>query len=139
MTEHGGDMRLITENVRGVRMFDYLYEWMQNIAFYMIMVTAVMHVIPNSDYKRYIRFFTGLVLAVMLASPLLKLLGMGDVWQNLYENEKYQEQVRKMEEAAKYLQGTEAKQESKEELDNIRQEDSGEMSISIEEIEVGRD
>jgi stage III sporulation protein AF len=123
----------------GVRMFDYLYEWMQNIAFYMIMVTAVMHVIPNSDYKRYIRFFTGLVLAVMLASPLLKLLGMGDVWQNLYENEKYQEQVRKMEEAAKYLQGTEAKQESKEELDNIRQEDSGEMSISIEEIEVGRD
>ncbi len=120
-------------------MFDYLYEWMQNIAFYMIMVTAVMHVIPNSDYKRYIRFFTGLVLAVMLASPLLKLLGMGDVWQNLYENEKYQEQVRKMEEAAKYLQGTEAKQESKEELDNIWQEDSGEMSISIEEIEVGRD
>ena len=45
----------------------------------------------------------------------------------------------KMEEAAKYLQGTEAKQESKEELDNIWQEDSGEMSISIEEIEVGRD
>ena len=40
-------------------MFEYLYEWMQNIAFYMIMVTFIMHVIPNSDYKRYIRFFGG--------------------------------------------------------------------------------
>ena len=39
-------------------MFEYLYGWMQNIAFYMVMVTAVMHIIPNSDYKRYIRFFT---------------------------------------------------------------------------------
>ena len=76
-------------------MFEYLYEWMQNIAFYMIMVTFIMHVIPNSDYKRYIRFFTGLVLAVMLAAPVLKLFGMGDVWQNLYGNETYQEQVKK--------------------------------------------
>ena len=103
-------------------MFEYLYDWMQNIAFYMIMVTFVMHVVPNSDYKRYIRFFTGLVLAVMLASPILNLLGMGDTWQNLYESEKYQEQVRKMEEAAaEYLGGTDE-----------------EKNISIDEIEVGR-
>ena len=38
----------------------------------MIMVTAAIHVIPNSDYKRYIRFFTGLVLVVMLFYQLGK-------------------------------------------------------------------
>ena len=64
-------------------MFDRIYLWVQNLAFYMVMVTAVMHVIPNTEYKRYIRFFTGMVLVVMLTAPFLKFLGIGDSWQNL--------------------------------------------------------
>ena len=48
-------------------MFSYLYEWMMKLSFYMVMVTMVMHVVPNSDYKRYIRFFTGLALAYRAA------------------------------------------------------------------------
>ncbi len=80
-------------------MFDQVYLWVQNLAFYMVMVTAVMHVIPNPEYKRYIRFFTGMVLVVMLTAPLLKFLGIGDSWQNLYHSREYQEQVKKMEEA----------------------------------------
>ena len=111
-------------------MFEYLYEWMQNIAFYMIMVTFIMHVIPNSDYKRYIRFFTGLVLAVMLAAPVLKLFGMGDVWQNLYGNETYQEQVKKLEDASKDFLGADH------ESGNARQEGVSGKRIFIEEIEV---
>ncbi len=124
-------------------MFEYLYEWMQNIAFYMIMVTFIMHVIPNSDYKRYIRFFTGLVLAVMLAAPVLKLFGMGDVWQNLYGNETYQEQVKeganivitgrnvkKLEDASKDFLGADH------ESGNARQEEVSGKRIFIEEIEV---
>ena len=38
-------------------MLEYIYEWIGNIAFYMIMVTAVLHLLPNSDYQKYIRFF----------------------------------------------------------------------------------
>lgn len=40
-------------------MFDYIYEWIQNIAFYLVLVTAVLHAVPNKDYKKYIRFFYG--------------------------------------------------------------------------------
>lgn len=86
-------------------MFSYLYQWIMNISFYMVMVTAVLHVVPHSGYKRYIRFFTGLVLVVMLTDPFLKLLGMGELWRNLYESPAYQEQVEKMEEAARFLDG----------------------------------
>lgn len=86
-------------------MFSYLYEWIMNLSFYMVMVTAAMHVVPNSDYKRYIRFFTGLVLVVMLTDPILRLSGAGDLWQNLYDSPVYREQVEKMERAAKYFEG----------------------------------
>lgn len=80
-------------------MFGQIYQWMQNLAFYMVMVTAVMHVVPNPEYRRYIRFFTGLVLVIMLVTPVFKFLDMGDFWQDLYHSREYQEQVKKMEEA----------------------------------------
>ena len=67
-------------------MFEYLYEWMKNIAFYMVLITAVIHILPNSDYKKYIRFFTGMVLVVMLATPLLKIFGMEHPLGSLYDS-----------------------------------------------------
>ncbi|MGF0034095.1 stage III sporulation protein AF [Bariatricus sp. SGI.154] len=126
-------------------MFEYLYGWMQNIAFYMVMVTAVMHIIPNSDYKRYIRFFTGLVLVVMLTAPFLKILGMGDTWQGLYANARYQEQVQKMEEATKYLEevkpydylegvGKTSEGGQGNEMDSSEEN----AKIDVEEIRIGR-
>lgn len=126
-------------------MFEYLYSWIQNIAFYMVMVTAVMHIIPNSDYKRYIRFFTGLVLVVMLTAPFLKILGMGDTWQGLYANAKYQEQVQKMEEATKYLEEVEP-YDYLEGIGGSLPDEQGNESgsseqnagIDVEEIRIGR-
>ena len=50
-------------------MLEYIYEWMENIAFYMVLVTAVMHLLPDSDYQKYVRFFTGLTLVVLLLTP----------------------------------------------------------------------
>lgn len=56
-------------------MFDYLYEWIQNIAFYLVLVTAVLHAVPDKAYKKYVRFFTGLVLILMIITPVLRLFG----------------------------------------------------------------
>ena len=58
-------------------MFDYIYEWIQNIAFYLVLVTAVLHAVPNKDYKKYIRFFTGRVFedGTRLAMPKTRLRG----------------------------------------------------------------
>lgn len=56
-------------------MFRYLYEWIQNIAFYLILVTVVLHAVPGENYKKYIRFFTGLVLILMLLTPVFEVFG----------------------------------------------------------------
>lgn len=124
-------------------MFSYLYEWIMNISFYMVMVTAVMHVIPNSGYKRYIRFFTGLVLVVMLSDPFLKLLGTGNLWQNLYDSPVYREQVEKMEQAAKYLdkmpEDFEDRINYSQDIEaSLKQDEEEGTSIEVEEIQIGR-
>lgn len=59
-------------------MFDYLYEWLRDISYYLILVTAVTYVLPSNSYRKYIRFFTGLVLILMLLTPVRNLFRIED-------------------------------------------------------------
>ena len=40
-------------------MFNYFYEWLRNLAFYMVLVTAVLQLIPNRSYEKNIRLYSG--------------------------------------------------------------------------------
>lgn len=125
-------------------MFEYLYQWMENLAFYMVMITAVMHIISDKGYQRYLRFFTGLVLIIMLAAPIVKLLGMESSWENLYENDEYLTQIEKIENSTDYLETINPEEYLNEvqkeyQDDNENEEGSEEnMEIDVEEIRIGR-
>ncbi len=86
-------------------MLEYLYQWIENIAFYLIIFTVAMQVIPNNSYKKYIQFFTGLILIIMLAGPILKIFGVEQDFHDFYESAEYQQKVKEIEEATKYLEG----------------------------------
>lgn len=55
---------------------DLLYEWIQNLVCYLVIFTAVLEVLPGKEYKKYIQFFAGLVLILLLVTPILKVTGM---------------------------------------------------------------
>ena len=78
-------------------MFEYLYEWIQNVSFYLVLVTAAVQVVPNKDYKRYIQFFTGLVLVLMMISPILSIFGAKNLFTEIYNRDEYEEQIQKFE------------------------------------------
>lgn len=48
--------------------------WIKNIAFYMILITAVINALPDNHFKKYIKFFTGMLLIILLISPISQLL-----------------------------------------------------------------
>ena len=58
-------------------MFNYFYEWLRNLAFYMVLVTAVLQLIPNRSYEKYIRFFCGLILVILLLTPVMRGIDAG--------------------------------------------------------------
>ena len=77
-------------------MFNYFYEWLRNLAFYMVLVTAVLQLIPNRSYEKYIRFFCGLILVILLLTPVMRVIDAGfegrmrasvsdDKWKELEE------------------------------------------------------
>lgn len=80
-------------------MFDYIYEWLRNLTTYTLLVAVVMQLIPNEDYRKYIRFFCGMVLIVLLISPLLQLIGIQEEFEQIYHSKEYERIVRELEEA----------------------------------------
>ena len=78
-------------------MFEFISQWLKNITFYYIIVTLILQMTPTQEYKKYIQFFTGLILILLLAEPVLRLTEMG------VSIESYEEQMRQFEEAISYL------------------------------------
>ena len=78
-------------------MFQQIYRWIQNITVYLIITAAVMHAVPGKDYGKYIRFFSGLILILLLATPLLNLTGMKEKFETLYKNNEYELEIQEIE------------------------------------------
>lgn len=58
-----------------------LYGWMKSLIIYLILSGLVMNLAPGKNYKRYINFFTGLIVIIILAEPLAYIfhLSSGDL------------------------------------------------------------
>ena len=80
-------------------MLDYIYQWMENIAFYLVVLVVIVQMVPGNSYKKYIRFLAGLILILMLAGPILKIVGM-----NTYQDTEYRKELEAIEEATKYME-----------------------------------
>lgn len=57
-------------------MLESVYTWIENLTFYMVIMVAAMQIIPGENYKKYIRFFIGLILILMVISPFLKIMNI---------------------------------------------------------------
>lgn len=68
-----------------------IYEWMRNLAVFYIFLTLVTHLVPDGRYEEYIRFFMGLLLILILLSPLLELMNVKDSVENLIEQYRIEE------------------------------------------------
>lgn len=84
-------------------MFRQLYDWIQNIAGYLIVVSAVMHAVPGKEYEKYIRFFSGLILILLLFMPLMNLTGIADEFVSLYKSQEYEMNRREIENAEEMI------------------------------------
>ncbi len=57
---------------------ELIFEWVKNLVFFYILMTAVLQLLPKSSYQKYVRFFCGLLLVVLLLSPILELFDRPD-------------------------------------------------------------
>jgi stage III sporulation protein AF len=53
---------------------DEIYTWIKNIVIYMIMNTIIMNLLGNKSYKKYISIVSGMILVLIVVSPLMKFM-----------------------------------------------------------------
>lgn len=66
-------------------MTQVVYQWVRNLAVYYIILTALMHMMPGSQYSKYIRYFMGILLILIISSPLLNLLHLKEQMNGLFQ------------------------------------------------------
>ena len=66
---------------------EWLARWVRNLAFYFIFLSVLMNVIPQGEERKYIRFFMGLLLILVLIQPLLTAGQLEQIlsWETLSE------------------------------------------------------
>ena len=57
----------------------YIYSWVKNLVCFYILLTVVLHLLPKENYQKYVRFFSGMLLTILVISPILSLMGNEEV------------------------------------------------------------
>ncbi len=47
-----------------------LFEWIRNITYYLIFITVAMNLLPDKKYEKYLKFFAGMVLILLVLKPI---------------------------------------------------------------------
>ena len=55
-----------------------LYGWMKSIIVYLILSGVVVNLAPGANYRKYIKFFTGLMLVMLVAEQISFCFGIGE-------------------------------------------------------------
>ena len=53
----------------------YVFTWVKNLVCFYLLLTVVLHLLPRQSYRKYVRFFSGMLLTILVVSPVLSLLG----------------------------------------------------------------
>lgn len=111
---------------------DVVYEWIKNLAFYLVIVTAVLEILPGDSYKKYIRFFAGLVLILLTVTPFLRMTGTFKIFQENYREHESELLRQEIMESREYFEQADV-------FDFLQKEADTELKteIRVEEIEIG--
>lgn len=77
---------------------EQVYEWARSIACYLVFATVLSSLLAGSRYQRYIRFFSGMVLILLAAGPLVRGLGLEERLDYLFEAATFKSQAGELEE-----------------------------------------
>lgn len=128
-------------------MKELIFGWIRDIAFYTLLMEVVLHVLPEQGQKKYLQFFMGIVLIILVISPALSAAGLERQLDETYvrqtsdqELQEFQKRQQAIEES--YEQRLEERvEEAAEELEQLeeteKQEEENGVEIPEIRIEIG--
>lgn len=75
---------------------DKIYDLVRSIVIYLILVTIIMNLVGKSSYRKYISIFTGMVLIIIVARPLLNLFNLADTFNYYFDSNLFKIEAKDM-------------------------------------------
>ena len=113
-----------------------IYQWMKDLAFFHVLTTAILHILPDKRYEQYVRLFMGLLLILLICTPVFAVVGKSQELLEGFRKNYSQEEQERMEVAAQGLRETFLKDANVSELKKQVEEILNEQKIFCGEIEV---
>lgn len=109
-------------------MKELLFGWIQDIAFYTLLMVVVLHVLPEKGQRKYLQFFMGIVLMILVISPFLSVLGLDRQLDETYARQTYDQEIQEFlkrqeaieEEYQRYME--EKLYEARDEAESLKEE-----------------
>lgn len=57
---------------------EYFYAWIKNIIIFLILTTIISNLLGKSSYKKYINLISGIILLILVITPVLKIFSLTD-------------------------------------------------------------
>lgn len=64
--------------------------FVKNIAVYIILISVVLHCLPDTKYKKYVKMFSGMLLIILLLTPIFRLFQKNDLLDQTYFRKNYE-------------------------------------------------
>lgn len=91
--------------MRGRKM-NKIYEWIRSLVSFMILMTALMNLLPDKKYEKYVQLFAGMVFLHLFFSPLTDLSGLEAQMAGAFERITFQTDARLLKKEIEDLDGT---------------------------------
>lgn len=82
---------------------DAVLKWVCDIAVYLILITIILQVIPKR-FRKYISFFTGVLLIILVISPVTGLFNADSALADYFEIEEMRQALNDMEDMIKFTE-----------------------------------
>lgn len=105
---------------------EIFYDWIQKLAFFAVLSTVILQMVPDCGFQKYVRFFTGLIMAVVLISPVLELMDKKVDFEKVYQS------------GMQKTEGKELEEKQQKIMQNLQEQQEENRKIEVERIEVGK-
>ena len=90
-------------------MTQQIYKWMENLAYFFIFLSAVLNFMPDNSYRKYVQYFMGILLMLLLLSPILQFLNINERIETSFYDYLQEEESRQLQQWEDYAQELEEK------------------------------
>ena len=62
-----------------------IFEWIKKMIYLSVFLTMLLQILPGSAYRKYVRFFAGLIFVITITAPLAKILHLENIGEEKLE------------------------------------------------------